>query len=439
MDPRSVALLDQLIANHIERLRTALPAGEPEPGRETVRLVSRLLDRFESERSKIVAEIEAAPDNERQYLARGLERLFIDLRIFQPHLTPFVRDAGRTSNPLGLMIVVESLIATLLPNGADPVLHFEEQHQYATMDLARSLRNLWLQLPNGQDDRDDLWDWDSSPPVVFFVPDIDPDNAMLLPILAHEVGHQAIWQSDLGSQVMTGCADNLQPLFDTALASDTDLDPYTLRRQLMLWIDEMLSDALATILCGPSFLFSAAAFLPAPAMGSPESSHPFSNERIALTLRLLDEVGWTHVLDDRVPDVTNWLRGISTRFHRTGSARETFLLSAIDVVTPHIVGIAKKHVSGAALDPQHFEGLYPELQVLLGKGIPPAQVGEQPVQQWEAVLAGWLQQIAVNGDNPRSIAIAAQNQLTNERVLKAVELARIVQLWNEEGATDARK
>ena len=192
MDTRSLEFLNELILHHLALLRSTLPEGELGLGAETIRLVSRLLDRFESERAQMVSEMVSASKAERRLLGRGLERLYIDLKIFQPHLTPYVGDASRLGHSLGLMVTIESLVDKLLPDGADPVVHLDEHHQYATMDLARSLRTLWNHLPASESASEDLWECDSGPPVVFFVPDLDPDNTLFLPILAHEVGHQAV-------------------------------------------------------------------------------------------------------------------------------------------------------------------------------------------------------------------------------------------------------
>lgn len=435
MDARSIELLDQLIADHLDRLTAQLPAAGGAPGGEAVRLVGRLLERFRSERATIVGALADAAPEERYLLARRLERLFIDLKIFQPHLTPFVRDASAESGRLGLQVVIESLVRVLLPKGADPVLHLEERHLYATMDLARSLRSLWDKLPSAGAD-DTLWEWDSGPPVVFFVPDLDPDNAMYLPILAHEVGHQAVWQSNLGDKVMAACANDLQPLFDVALASGEGLQAHPLRRQLRLWVDEIICDALATVLCGPGFLFAATAFLPVSSTGTVESTHPFPPERVRLTMELLRNLGWGDVLRQEVPNVAEWVDTASER-NLAESAQEKFLLEALDVAAPHVQTVALHHLSGAGLDPTHFACLLPELRLLLEKGVPPAQVAGRPVAHWNIVAAAWFHRISTGGDSPRAVAQGAVDALTNGRVLKAIELVRIVQLWEEEGGQDA--
>lgn len=436
MDARSVELLDQLIVDHLDRLTKQLPAAGGAPGGEAVRLVGRLIDRFRSERESILTDLSSATTSEeREVLARRLERLFLDLKIFQPHLTPFVRDASTESDRLGLQVVIEGLVKTLLSKGADPVLHLEQRHLYATMDLARSLKNLWDQLPSAGAD-DTLWEWDSGPPVVFFVPDLDPDNAMYLPILAHEVGHQAVWQSDLGDKVMSRCAQDLQPLFDAALGSGEGLQAYLLRRQLRQWVDEIICDALATVLCGPGFLFAAAAFLPVSATGTPDSTHPFPRERVKLTLELLRHGGWANVLMNQTPNVIGWLDQASIRTPAE-TARERFLLEALDVAAPHVRAVALEHLDGACLQPDVFVTLQDELRRLLDKGVPPAQVAGQPVQHWHIVAAAWFHRISAGGDSPRAVAQGAVDSLTNGRVLKAIELARIVELWEEEGNSDA--
>jgi hypothetical protein len=302
------------------------------------------------------------------------------------------------------------------------------------MDLARSLRLLWNQLPSAAD-ADDLWEWDSGPPIVFFVPDLDPDNPMYLPILAHEVGHQAISQADLGNNVMAACAGELQPLFEAALASDSSLQSHVLRQQLRGWVDEMICDALATALCGPGFLFASVTFLPVSSVGNADSTHPFPHERVRLTLDLLHHLGWGALLTDETPQVLSWLDSVCVR-RQAGSAKETFLLEALDVVAPHIRTVALGHLHGACLAPGEFSELYVELRKLLDKGVPPAQVDGGSVSHWHVVVAAWLLRIVVGGDSPRAVAQGPNDQLTNGRVLKAIELSRILQLWEEEDSVD---
>lgn len=436
MDSRNIDLLDQLIADHLDRLTRQLPPAGDGSGKEAVRLIGRLIERFQMERSSIMDDLARAEPDETPVLARKLERLFVDLKTFQPHLTRFAKDASTQPGHLGLHVVVENLVSTLLPNGADPVIHLEERHLYATMDLARSLRLLWNQLPSAAD-ADALWEWDSGPPVVFFVPDLDPDNAMYLPILAHEVGHQAISQADLGNAVMAACAGELQPLFETALASDSELQSRVLRQQLRGWVDEMICDALATAICGPGFLFASVTFLPVSSVGTADSTHPFPHERVRLALDLLRQLGWDEVLMTETPNVVSWLDSVCVR-RGAVTPKETFLLEALDVLAPHIRTVALEHLDGACLDPEEFSLLNVEVQKLLDKGVPPAQVGGKSVSHWHIVAAAWLLRIADGGDTPRAVAQGPTNDLTNGRVLTAIELSRILQLWEEEESVDAR-
>ena len=105
-----------------------------------------------------------------------------------PALMPFLRDVERRDLPAGLHVAIDTTIDQLLSEGGDPIVHMDDEYMYSTLDLRRALN----QEPD-----------EMVSPIVFFLPATDPFNVLLLPIIAHEVGHGAIRQADLGSQTVT--------------------------------------------------------------------------------------------------------------------------------------------------------------------------------------------------------------------------------------------
>jgi hypothetical protein len=82
-----------------------------------------------------------------------------------------------------------------------------------------------------------------------------------MPILAHEVGHTAVEQNSLGSKAFKRVdAVRLNTLFDDCLQAAGNPPPGPWQVQLFRWMDELLCDALATVLTGPSLLFASATF-----------------------------------------------------------------------------------------------------------------------------------------------------------------------------------
>ena len=89
------------------------------------------------------------------------------------------------------------------------MVHFDDAHMYSTLDLYEALS----------------WPQESEPtPVAFFVPVLSPFNALMTPLLVHEIGHTAILQANLGSSTMSVASDDLNTLLAKHLS---DADPET--------------------------------------------------------------------------------------------------------------------------------------------------------------------------------------------------------------------
>ena len=418
MDNGSLGLVVGLIDDRISAIRRARPKAEQALTHALVQLVDSLLEGVQRERGRLLDEIKAAGDAERVILGRKLLRLLSQLRGFSM-LTPYLSDVGRSDIAMGLVQAVDMLIGALLPKGADPVVHLDEHHNYSTLDLVALTEPIRTSLSIG--------DAPSPGPVVFFVPSTDPTNALLLPILAHEVGHSAVDEADLGSAVLSG-ADHqaLDHLLDECLNAAGTSDPTAWKLLLFRWLDELLCDALAATLTGPSYLFASAVFLPAPEGGA-VGSHPFPSDRVQMILRLLAHHNWRPLLEDHASQITAWLKGLDEPIDGS-SPLERFLREGIRILEPAVVEVAEEYVSGA-LDPGEFDRIQSFLAQLLHVGIPPAEVGGDPTPPWAAVLSAWLHRIREHGDEPKSLVAATVDADYNASILKAVEMSRILEFW----------
>lgn len=316
MDQDSLALVTRSIADRVEAIRRAEPSTTAARGRTVVALVEEVLAALEAERDRVIDELPSASHSEADALGRRLMRLLAHVTSFST-LTPYLADVGRRDISLGLLQTADVVVEALLPIGADAVIHLDEHHMYSTIDL-RVVTKRPLNALGVNTTIDTI-------PLVLFVPGIDPHNALLVPILAHEVGHSAVEEANLGSVVLSEAdLGPLNTLLDECLRTAGDPDPAPWQVQLFSWIDELLCDALAIALTGPSFLFAAAAFLPAPQAGS-LGTHPFPADRIRFALESLRSIGWGDVLADRVPALVAWLTKISTPEHEPSDPRERFL------------------------------------------------------------------------------------------------------------------
>ena len=265
---------------------------------------------------------------------------------------------------------------------------------------------------------------------MFFLPSTDPTNALLLPVLAHEVGHAAIDQADLGSEVLAKAdLKALDALLDECLSAAGENDPTPWKLRLFRWLEEVLCDALAAILTGPSFLFASAVFLPAPDEGA-VGTHPFPCDRIQMTLRVLGRRNWRPLLEAHAPRITAWLEGLDQPID-ISSPMERFLREGIRILEPALVEIAEDYVSGS-LDPNEFDGIQSFLAERLHAGIPPAEIGGTPTLPWAVVLAAWLHRIREHGDEPVSLVTATVDADYNASILKAIEMSRILDLWRNQ-------
>lgn len=420
MDQDSLTLVARSISERVEAIRRAEPSTTPARGQTVVALVEEVLASVKSERDRILGELRSASSAEVDALGRRLLRLLAHVTSFST-LTPYLADVGRRDISLGLLQTSDVVVESLLPNGADAVIHLDEHHMYSTIDLRVVTKGPLASM--GTNTAIDTI------PLVLFVPGIDPHNALLVPILAHEVGHSTVEEANLGSAVLSQ-ADlaPLNALLDECLREAGDPDPGPWQVQLFSWIDELLCDALALVLTGPSFLFAAAAFLPAPQAGA-LGTHPFPADRIRFALESLRTLGWSGVLSERVPGLVAWLTELSAQDDEPADPRERFLRQGLRTLKPSILAVAQAQVSGP-LSPTDFESLDSRVMELVNLAIPPSQVGVDPVPPWIIVLAGWLYRFEADGDHAETLATATGDTAFNAYLLKAIEMSRVTSLWS---------
>lgn len=427
MDKDSLALVDRSIRDRIGSIRQAVPKDARGRGRKVVALVEAMLSAVEGERSRLLADAVTATPEILAVLGRQLVRLLTQVTSFST-LTPYLADVDRHDLSLGLLQTADVLVADLLADGADAVIHLDEHHMYSTLDLLVPTKPILNQL--GYDLPTD------GSPLVFFIPHMDPHNALLLPILAHEVGHAAVEESSLGSMTLANAdLDALNTLLDECLeeANNPEAGPWQV--QLFSWIDELLCDALAIVLTGPSFLFAESVFLPAPRSGS-LGSHPFPADRVRFALESLVELGWGDILNERVPNLRAWLSDVvdggSLTDDDRGSVdpRERFLREGLRTLEGSILETARNHVR-RPLTPQDFDEVDSRMAELLHLAIPPAQIGGEPVPLWLIILAAWLHRFDQDGDAAETLALASDDLDFNAFILKAIEMSRVVSLWGE--------
>ena len=418
MDERGLEFVKSLIAGHIDSALRGQPTSHSGRGARLFDLHRRVIEQAEETLADVDAKLVASDDDKiRRYAERALHRTLTQVETILPLLRPLMESVRRDDVPIGMLVALDSAIEALLPAGADPVVHFDNAHMYSTLDLYDMLG----------------WSQGSEPtPVAFFVPVLSPFNALMTPLLVHEIGHTAILQADLGSTTMSVASDDLNTLLAEHLSGADPETRFTVKTQLVGWVDELLCDSLATAICGPSYLFAAAAFLPATAHDDPASSHPFPSYRLQFSLASLKSTGWSDFMAATCPETIEWLRRRAT-LRTPPSGQERFLYEACEALAPAIESTVSNHVS-EAIDAEGYAAVAPHALDQLRMRVPASEIDQEPIGPWQILVLGWQWSFEVHGDSPATLAQAPNDPELSRVLLRAIEMAQIRRLWSDHDA-----
>ena len=415
MDKRGLAFIQSLIAGHIDSALQGQPTSHSGRGARLFDLHRRVIEQAKETLADVDAKIETdCDDSVLRYAERTLRRTLTGVETILPFLRPLMESVRRDDVPIGMLVALDSAIEDLLPTGADPIVHLNNAHMYATLDLYE-----FLGWPQGIEPT----------PVAFFVPVLSPFNALMTPLLVHEIGHTAILQADLGSTAMSLASDDLNPLLAKHLADADSETRFKVLTQLVGWVDELLCDSLATALCGPSYLFAEAAFLPATAPDDAASSHPFPSYRLRSSLTSLESTGWGDIMEDTCPETIRWLRQQATSIAPT-SERERFLHEACEALAPAIKSTVSNHVS-EPISAEAYAVVAPQALDQLRMRVPASEIHQEPIGPWHILALGWQWSFEVRGDSPETLAEAPNDRELSRVLLRAIEMAQIRRLWRD--------
>ena len=418
MDERGLELVRNLITGHIDNALRGQPTSHAGRGSRLLDLHSQVIEQAEATIADVDAKLAASNDDAtRHYARRTLHRTLTEVETILPFLRPLMESVRRTDVPIGMLVALDSAIDALLPDGADPVVHFDDAHMYSTLDLYEALR----------------WSRESGPtPVAFFVPVLSPFNALMTPLLVHEIGHTAILQADLGSTAMSRASDDLNALLAQHVSDLETETRFKVHTQLVRWVDELLCDALATAICGPSYLYAAASFLPATAHDDPTSSHPFPSDRLRFCLAWLEANGWSDFMTTTCPETVGWLKRQATPSEPT-SGQEQFLRDACEALAPAIESTVADNVS-VAIDAEAYAAVAPHALDQLRMSVPASEINQEPIGPWQILVLGWQWSFELYGDSPATLAQAPNDYDLSRVLLRAIEMAQIRRLWSNPDA-----
>lgn len=430
----SADLVDLLVSQRVERLRDALAGRASGRGGRFIDLISDVLDRVDTARSAILERLQTLDPTDVAALdveTRSLLRLLPELDGLHRVVATYGADIGREDLAVGVLHLVDRLIDDVLPDDADPIIHLDNDYMYSTLPLVEYLA---VTTPSPTASTAAVADAFAEPhPVVFNLPALDPTNALLTPILAHEVGHSAS-RTKLMEEVLRRLPiDDINAEFRNQVAQLPPTHQSIAVRDWSVrfhdWLEELLCDAIAAVLTGPSFLFASAVFLPAPAARA-VGTHPHERDRVALCLRLLDRLGWSPFMRRHVPDIHDWCSDLGGNPVLDNTPEEAFLRKAMELAEPHLEAVAKEYVR-ATLEPEVAELHLVEALTLLRIEVPPIDVQGTLLSLWEVILYGWVCEIQNLGGTPDALATAAGNTRLNAFLVKTLELVSVRRLWED--------
>jgi hypothetical protein len=408
-----LGFLSRLVIERATKLTAALPQDE---GRgATLAVVGAAVCESITDEANRLGSLSGVPENIAVVHARTLLRSKQRLDLLHQVVATYGPDVGRSDLPVGLMYLVDELIQDLLPMGADPLLHLGQGYMYSTLALLEAVPSLMApsQLPHPH-------------PVAFHLPGLSPENAMLAPILAHEVGHTS-WKQGVRRDLFQAMD---MPAIDAELraAAQAGADLARLVESFEFWLQELMCDALAAVLAGPSFLFASAVFLPAPGE-SQLGGHPYPRDRVGFTLRILDSHGWTPTLSGLVPDVLAWCTDLANNPQLSGDPEETGLRAAIAVAEPAMVMVANQ-VAANRVTVEQFARCQRDFFDHLDLAVPPVLSDGHPASAWLIVLAGWLHELVQRGSTAtEAMPEIAGDVRLNRFLLKTIELSGVTKIW----------
>ena len=271
----------------IKRLRAVLrrlPSGRGQSLATLAEFVlaeySARLDELDSDVQLIRAEDLPGTERERllSLMSKRYERFQPLLDIVYEILGIYEKSIGRGDVPVGLQHLIDVLVVELVRYQADPMIHLDPVDMYSTVDLVAQV-GLLVEGPEieaGVKER-----YAGPHPIVFNLPALDPGNALLSPLIAHEVTHSAaddILLEKLMGQVGAASDEVLAEHLAKVSDAGIDVDAQEWAETFASWCEELLCDAVALALTGPSFLFAFTAYLP-PTGGDGEHASPPARPR----------------------------------------------------------------------------------------------------------------------------------------------------------------
>lgn len=416
-------------AQRIEQIRATVRELKPGRGGELATLMTHAVEKFD----KAVAVIDEATATRRSELdgaalddallvySKKFERLGPQLGTLYYHLAKYRHCVDREDVAIGLQHLLDVLMQQLIGGDADPMIYLDPIPMYSTVSLVDLLDEF-----NPESGINPAEGYVGRQPIVVNLPALNPSNALLAPVLAHEVAHTAV-RRHLSELVRQQTSQKRASLSERA-SREAGADSVDWADTFDKWVDELLCDAVALVVSGPSFLFAFHGYLP-PSNVPEIDDHPPLRDRMRFHLEVLQKLGWLPFVEKQAPSLLGWYESASKTVARSGHPIETFLLDAVRAVEEEILAVAQEYVL-KPFAPVDNDAVLLEARKHLRDGVPAVQIDGEVLTTWTLILAGWLAVFAEDAD-PTKAMNAIDDSAYNAVLLKALELSSIVTKWEE--------
>lgn len=377
-----------------------------------------LLKELRARADRAYSEAEAAGGNREKVAAlRQMRRVVLVARHLE-HALGWLDDKPERLG-LGATYLLRELACQLISDDADLIEEPSDSPSYATLSWPFE-RLLAQSFERQQLDR-------VSHPVLLFFPRSEAGNALLLPLLVHELGHPAWLRHGLGDELWTTLEQSEEWSIVDAALNHPKIAREDLSIRLRERLEELFCDALACTLLGPSYLMAFVGWASVMGLAEARREHPPSILRMELMLSHLRSSHWGVVLD-AFPGVTGWLDGLIAEDLRLHGI-DTNTVEAIYAVHKHIVGLAERTAGPHSFSAQEYASQEQDLLGFLDDDLLPAQLNHEG--EWAdrraILLASWAH--GVGNQGPSHIASMLVDRRYQAFVDKALEMSRVLEHW----------
>lgn len=392
-----LAAIRTVLTHTDERVRTFRGAGNS--------TVLQVFSELHDDHARRLAALAARGELTELHDGSVLRGLLEDVRDHDRKIAQYVPDSLRTDLPAGFRVLVETAVQAIRGDGIQHLVH-PAHGDYAAHAFASRL-----------------------PLIIIQVPATDPTNALLSPILAHEVAHAHLRdRSESMSDFRASADEILRRLQQRFEPKQSAVD--SAHRRIDVWVEELLCDAAATIVTGASMLFA----LHAHASELPwdqSNGHPPPHFRVRIVLAVLDRLGWTHHLDQIALGVREFSEEYAALPTVQGPAGLAYALAATEALIPEII-LRALALNLPALDPDLAMERAAAVASYFDLALIPTELAWSKQIEWEFLLGAWISGLRME-QRPASMSaipeVARDTQL-NALLLKALELTRIKHEWD---------